>query len=237
MDERLKQLLTLGREHYEKREFDRAEHYLQQVHERETKYADVCHMLGVIHHDRGDFENARIFFEQALIENPNYTEAALNLAVTYNELGLYDQAQGIFERVGKGALSAHGDNPFVKGRIANLHAGVAQAYVDAGLISEALHELRKAVLLCPSFIDLRMKLASLYRQKGEFHAARFELQEILTQRAMFVPAHVALGVTLLAMGEPTQAMKSWEAALAIDPNDVSAKMYLRSTRSSLPPKR
>ena len=87
MDDRTKQLLTLGREHYEKREFDKAEHYLKQVLERGSAYADVYNMLGVISHDHGQFEEAQKFFEEALSINPNYTEAALNLAVTYNDLG------------------------------------------------------------------------------------------------------------------------------------------------------
>ena len=57
MDERTKQLLSLGREHYEKREFDKAEHYLRNVLERDDtgRYADVFNMMGVIHHDRGRF--------------------------------------------------------------------------------------------------------------------------------------------------------------------------------------
>ena len=38
MDERTKQLLALGREHYEKREFDKAEHYLRQVLERDGAF-------------------------------------------------------------------------------------------------------------------------------------------------------------------------------------------------------
>ena len=55
MDERLKQLLVLGREHYERREYDRAERVLRQVLELTDRYADVFNMLAVICHDRGDF--------------------------------------------------------------------------------------------------------------------------------------------------------------------------------------
>ena len=92
MDDRIKQILALGREHYGKREFDRAEHYLKQVVERNLKYADVYNMLGVIHHDRGRFEDAQAYFEEALQINPSYTEAAINLSVTYNDRGKYDKA-------------------------------------------------------------------------------------------------------------------------------------------------
>ena len=48
MDDRVKQLLMLGREHYDRREYDRAERLLRQVLEVTDRYADVYNMLAVI---------------------------------------------------------------------------------------------------------------------------------------------------------------------------------------------
>ena len=232
MDDRIKQLLALGREHYEKREFDKAEHYLTQVVERGLEYADVYHMLGVIAHDRGLFEEARESFEKALAINPKYTEAALNLAVTYNDLGNYDEAKKIYrEAIARGEEAPGRLDPFVKGKIANLHATTAQAYLDARLTSEAMHELRKAVLLCPDFVDLRLKLANLYRQQGDLDAARFELNEALGHKPGYVPARVVLGVVLLAQGRADEAIATWKKALEDDPGHKAAQMYLRMAES------
>lgn len=229
MEDRTKQLLSLGREHYEKREFDKAEHYLRQVLERDdAKFADVYNMLGVIHHDRGRFEEAQGCFEEALSINPNYTEAALNLAVTYNDLGRYDEAKKIYKAaLSRGEESPGQLDPFVKGKIANLHAEVAQAYADAGMAADAMHELRKAILLCPTFADLRLRLANLYRQTGDLDAARFELEEAIAAKPQYVPAHVALGVVLLALNEKDGALERWREALKIDPENKAAAMYLR----------
>jgi len=229
MDDRTKQLLALGREHYEKREFDKAEHYLMQVADRGTTgFADVYNMLGVIFHDRGQFEEAQAKFERALSINPRYTEAALNLAVTYNDLGRYDEAKKIYQGAIAAGEEAPGKmDPFVKGKIANLHAETATAYADAGLISEAMHEYRKAVILCPHFADLRLKLANLYRQQGDLDAAKYELKEGLSHRPKYVPARVALGVVLLGLGKKDEARKQWEAALEVDSEHKAAKMYLR----------
>ena len=229
MEERTKQLLSLGREHYEKREFDKAEHYLRQVVERDdARFADVYNMMGVIHHDRGRFEEAQGCFEEALKINPNYTEAALNLAVTYNDLGRYDEAKRIYRAaLSRGEESPGQLDPFVKGKIANLHAEVAQAYVDAGMPGDALHELRKAILLCPTFADLRVRLANLYRQIGDLDAARFELEEAVAAKPEYVPAHVALGVVLLALNRKDDALARWRAAIAVDPDNKAAAMYLR----------
>ena len=234
MDERTKQLLSLGREHYEKREFDKAEHYLKQVAERaEERFADVNNMLGVIHHDRGHFAEAQARFEEALSINPNYTEAALNLAVTYNDLGRYDEATRIYQAaLGKGELGTGQLDPFVKGKIANLHAEVAQAYADAGLPSDAMHELRKAILLCPGFADLRLRLANLYRQTGDLEAARFELEEAVGAKPRYVPGWVSLGVTRLSLGDAPGAKAAWEKAIEVEPDNKAALMYLRMARGT-----
>lgn len=232
MDDRTKQLLTLGREHYDKREFDKAEHYLKQVVERGTQFADVHNMLGVIHHDRGRFDEAHAAFEEALNINPNYTEAALNLAVTYNDLGRYDDAKRIYAAaMSKGDHAPGQPDPFIKGKIANLHAEVAQAYADAGMLTEGMHELRKAILLCPHFADMRLRLANLYRQQGDLDAARFELEEAIRHKGEFLPAHVALGVVLLAQGNTEGAIRRWEKALEIQPGDKTAQMYLRMAKA------
>jgi tetratricopeptide (TPR) repeat protein len=228
MDDRSKQILALGREHYEKREFDKAEHFLRQCVERDVRFADVLNMLGVIAHDRGHLEEAQQHFEEALRVNPNYTEAALNLSVTYNDVGRYDDAKRIYQ-----AAMDHGEespgklDPFVMGKIANLHVETAQGYTDVGLLSEAMHELRKALLLCPHFADVRVKLANLYKQQGDPAAAIHELKEAIKQRDTYVPAHVSLGVVQLGLGETEAARRAWTRAVEIEPDHKAAKMYLR----------
>ena len=52
MDERIKELLSRGREHYQKREFDKADYILREVIEHADGFADVFDMLGVIAHSR-----------------------------------------------------------------------------------------------------------------------------------------------------------------------------------------
>ncbi len=230
MDETSRRLLQRGREHYERREFDRARQCLRDVLERAEGggYADVHNMLGVIEHDRGHFEEARAHFEEALRINPHYTEAALNLAVTLNDLGAYEEAKRVYRAATtRETGSTDRLDPFVKGKIANLHAEVAVAYDDAGLPREAIEELSKAVRLRPSFADLRLRLANLYRRCGDLDAARVELEHAVEHRPDYAPARVALGVVCLEQGDPDEAQAQWEHAVRIDPEDRSARMYLR----------
>lgn len=239
MNERVKQLLVLGREHYAKREFEKAEQMLRMVLEEEDRYADVHDMLGVIAHSRGNFLVAERHFERALELNPAYTEAALNLAVTYNDRGKYEKAREVYSRIKVGPVgTAQGLDPFARGKLANMHADLAQAYADAGLPREAIHEYEKATVLCPQFADLQVKLGTLLREINDLPAARTHYEAALQAKPNYVPARLQLGVTLLALGEATAAEEHWREVIKVEPENSQAKMYLRMlerTRASLPP--
>mgnify|MGYP001115794305 CR=1 FL=1 len=233
MDERIKQWIARGREHYDKREFDQAEQLLVRVLSNSDRFADVQNMMGVIHHDRGRLTAARECFERALELNPRYTEAALNLVVTYNDLKLYEEAQKIYKDMVDLTRGPQNVEPFARGKIANLHAEVAQAYLDAGLLSESAQELRKAIDLCPHFADLRLRLANVYRQWGEPVAARLELEEAVKARPGYIPTRIALGVVLLILGHTEEAIEQWQEVVTLDPENQSAKMYLRIANNPL----
>jgi len=228
MEDRIKQALALGREHYERHDYETAERFLRTVVEANAGYADVHNMLGVIQHERGDFEGAANYFSRAVELNPAYTEAILNLAISYNDVGRYKEAREVYARVRQDRQSGEKSlDAFALGKIANLHAGVAQAYADAGYPAEAARELEKAISLRPEFADLRVELATIYRDQGKLKEAEAELLAACTQNATYARARVMLGVTLIALGRRGDAAQRFREALALDPDDKSAKMYLR----------
>jgi len=184
-------------------------------------------------HGRGDFAQAEHNFEKAVRLNPNYTEAQLNLMVTYNDLGKYDAAREIYGQIrSRGAEGGRGD-PFAKGKIANMHAELSQAYQDAGMLPEAIAELERAVRLCPQFADLRTRLAVLYRDGGQPQRAREELEQARSANPSYAQARLLLGVMMLTSGELEQAAAEFELVLERDPDNKGAQMYLRLARSRL----
>ncbi|MGD0673801.1 MAG: tetratricopeptide repeat protein [Polyangiaceae bacterium] len=239
MDEHTKQWLLLGREHYQKREFTKAEPMLRRVLDVSDRLADVHDMVGVICHSRSNFAEAEYHFERALAINPGYTEAALNLAVTYNDRGKYQAARQVYSRIrDAGAVGSHGLDPFARGKIANMHAEVAQAYADAGLVHEAIDEYEKAVRLCPHFADLQTRLGTMLREVNDLVRAKEHYEAAIEARPNYVPARIQLGVALLSLGDPEGADAAWRKVLEIEPDNVRAKMYLRmsaTTRTESPP--
>lgn len=229
MDKETLVRLERGREYYANREYDKAEPYLLKVAETETGFADVMNMLGVIYHDRGQVAQAREYFEKAIALNPRYTEAALNLAVTYNEQGLYEEARRVHEHATSLGSSAEGKQiePFARGKLSNMHADLGQAYAELQLNDKAIDEYREALDLSPGFADVRTRLGQLLKDCGRLDDAQVELERVKRDRPKYVPARVSLGATYFARDDKAAARAEWTEVLEIDPENRTARMYLR----------
>ncbi len=226
MDQGTRDLVELGRQHYLKREYHRAMEYLDQVLERNGRYADVYNMLGVIRHDQGRLEEAQAAFEEAMAINPDYTEAALNLSVIYNAMGRYAEAKRIYVAVNERTEAGVGGvDTFAKGRIANMHAEVAEAYRSCGLLGEAIAELDRALLLCPEFLDLRCRQARFQADQGDVAGAQGTLRDVLAVDDSFVPALLGLGLLCLGKGEASVARDHFEQVLRIEPGHQVGEVY------------
>ncbi|HVK72211.1 MAG TPA: tetratricopeptide repeat protein [Kofleriaceae bacterium] len=236
MSDRLQQLITLGREHYNAGEYDKAEPYLAQAVAAKPTFADVYNMLGVIYHAQGRFQDAEESFESALRINPNYTEAALNLSVTYNDRGKYDQAREIYARVVTNSYAASRNlDPFARGKLANMHADLGAAYAGLGLYDESVREYKNALELCPDFVDLRVRLGNVYRDMGQHHSAILEFEAAKRLKPDYLPARISLGVVLFSLDRKDEAVREWQEVVAREPRNKNATLYLRMVKDGAGP--
>ena len=224
----MKEMLKIGKQHFDQRHYAEAEHYLRRVIEENPRYADVFNMLGVISHVEGKFATAIDCFEKALKINPHYTEAILNLAVLYNDLGQYEKAKKLYSRLKtrKGEKSFTIE-PVLRGKLSNLHADIGDIYRSIGLFALAIEEYRKALMLNPTYLDIRTKLGQALRENGRVNDSLEQLKEVLKKKSAYSPALIQIGVTYYTMDRIGDAKKAWKKALESEPGNEYAKMYLR----------
>jgi len=231
MDEPLKQLLTLGRGYFDKKQFAQAERYLAQVVEQHPGFADVQNMLGIIYHDQGQYGRAQRCFEAALRINPAYTEAALNLAVIYNDMGRYDDARDVYQAALERQRREPGEmDPFVKGKIANMYADIGDVFASSASWHQAIEEYQRALALCPHFVDIRVKLGDALRDAGEHDEAISQFELAIEQNGNFIPARIHYGIALYSAGRRDEAVQVWKDVLERSPGNKSAQMYLNLVR-------
>jgi tetratricopeptide (TPR) repeat protein len=223
----LRARVARGRAHLESGELSDAIACLTDVLREKAHYADVYDMLGFIYHQQGRLPEAEDMFREALRINPAYTEAALNLVVTCNDLGKYAEAKIIYERALAASMRAPRDvDPYVKGKIANMHAEVGAAYRAVGLYDEAAREYERALALCPTFADLRTELGKTRREMGDIGGAIGELERVRAERPRFAAARLHLGLSYQTAGRHDDAAAEWRAVLAVEPDNTSARAYL-----------
>jgi tetratricopeptide (TPR) repeat protein len=213
---------------YDEGNYDQAERlYLQVLKNSPKGYADVFNKLGLIQHRRGNLDKAADFFEKALSLNPKYTEASLNLAVTYNDLSRFDDADRIFSKAAAVVKAKTASlDPFIQGKLADAHGKLGDQYFDLALYSEALEEYRKALKLCPHFVDIIAKIGITLREQRAFDEAIQMLMKAKEINPKYILAYVHLGITYYMKGFLDLAMEEWEAAQRIDPSRREVQAYI-----------
>lgn len=227
MDKGWQHNYDLGKRLFDERKYDTSLQYLEKVAAEKNQFADVYNMLGFIYYSNSRFEDAIVAFKKAIEINPAYTEASLNLSVVYNELGQFERSAEVYSLAREGRKDAETYlDPYVKGKLANMHSGLGAIYKDLGFYNEAADEFRKALKLRPEFADIRTNLGVVMRDMKNYDGALKELEDTVAQHPDYAPSRVQLGLTFYAMGQHEKAKTEWLKVLRANPEDKVAQMYM-----------
>lgn len=218
---------ALGRRGFERGDAETALPHLERLLETRS-FADVHYMMGMLYGQKDELGAAGQCLREALRINPAYTEAMLALANVYETQGDYERSREIAERTR--ALARRNDGVMdatTRGKLANLHAEVGDAYREAGELREAIEAYRKALDRCPTFHDIRHRLGTALRDAGLPDRAIAEFRRVLRQHPGYLDSAVQLGVTLFSLGRADEAAAQWEEVLMDAPDRKDAQMYLR----------
>lgn len=227
MDVSRSQLLDQAKERFALEDYYGCVHLLEELVASDRAYADAHHLLGLSYFMVGQPEKALHAVNAALQLNPRYLEALMHRGVILNALGRQDEAEAAFGAArsaggdDRGGLSGHH-----AAQLANQHAALGEAYVEAGAVPQAIEQYQAALRLGPTFQDLRYRLARLLLDSGRVAEARGELEQMVSARPNSVEGRAALGLACYLAGDLKAARTMWSALAAERPTDPRVKAYL-----------
>ena len=194
-------------------------------------YADLHYKVGVLQERRDDLDSAERSLREALRINPRYAEALLALASVYERQGDFAGSREVAERARAVLRPVDGGlDVTTRGKLANLQAGLGDAFHQAGELREAIEAYRKALDRCPDFHDIRLRLGIALREAGLPDQALAEFRRTLRGHPAFLDAAVELGLTLYTLGRSEEAIREWTSVVERDSTRDDARMYLRLVR-------
>lgn len=238
MDVSPERLVEQARERFELQDYYGAIHLLEEVIESGRAFADAHHLLGLSYTLAGQHEKALEQLDRALALNPHYVEALIHRALVLNELGREEEATAVLRRAQRidtgergGGFPAH-----IAAKLANQHAAMGQAYLEAGGLAQAIDQYQEALELGPAFHDLRYKLGRMLLEAGRALDARDQFEAIVRERPGFLDAAAMLGLACYLAGDGLAAREVWEACRARRPEDPRVEAYLAMlSRNEEPP--
>lgn len=220
MLERAKEIFDLG-------DYFGCIHLLEELIESGQGFADAHHLLGLAYQMAGRSERALASFEAALTLNPRYVEALIHQGIVLSEIGEVERAEESFAKAreygggDRGGVGAH-----YAAKLANLHAQMGEAYVEAGALTQAIEQYQTALRLGPSFHDLRYRLGRLLLEAGRSLEAREELQIVVDARPSSADVRSAYGLACFVSGDAATAKSVWENLMLEQPENGRARAYL-----------
>ncbi|MBI3223121.1 MAG: sulfotransferase [Nitrosomonadales bacterium] len=243
------QLQSLGR-------LQEAEHWLQQILQRQPDHAYALHLLGVIAHQAGKNPLAVDLIERAIRSNGSIALFHANLSEILRQLKRLD------------AAIAHGERAVaLEPRMAMAHSNLGIAYSDRkdyqnaercqqraleldanfapslnnmGSIrreqkrhGEAIEWYRKAVAANPNYLEPLSNLGALLLEEDRDEEARATLSKALQINPNFAEAVCNMGGVNLAQERNDAAYACYQRALQLRPVYVEAQLGLAKTYQAL----
>jgi protein O-GlcNAc transferase len=227
MDVSPEHLVEQANERFQLQDYYGAIHLLEEVIATGRAFADAHHLLGLSLSLAGQQEKALEQLDRALALNPNYIEALIHRALVLNELGREEEANVVLRRARQVTTERRGGfHGHVAAKLANQHAAMGNAYLEAGGLNEAIAQYEAALVLGPGFHDLRYKLGRMLLEAGRALDAHEHFQRIVRERPSFLDAAAMLGLACYLAGDGLGARAVWEELHTRRPEDPRVEAYL-----------
>lgn len=221
------ELIHLAQEDLSRNRLTSAEKSLEQAILLNNQVPDAFYLLGQVYSKRGKFKKAVLALERALKLDPLHTEASIALSSLYNDMGRYREGASIYQKTKKRLETvAPGHDPRINLNLAKRHAELGNTYLKYERFQEACVEFSKALELEPTSVSYAVSKAKCLSRIGVEDEAIQLLRNTIETHPQSVEARVQLGIFYHTRQNLKEAHRYWQDALALDPENRSAQMYL-----------
>ena len=162
------------------------------------------------------------FYEELLKKFPNDSQILFELSFVYMQLTEFQKAYICMEKILQERVN---DAEFLS------NFGVVCSKLN--MLEKAEYLLKFAIKLNPNRIDYLLNISSIFNSQEKFNEALINIRLALKLNSLHKTSYLALGVTLLKIGEIESAQDAFNIALAIDPNCPIAKFNSATIHSRI----
>jgi predicted TPR repeat methyltransferase len=209
-------LNNLGTLYYSQGKITEAIHFYKLALEKEPHYIDASYNLGLALTKNEELDKAAEIYQQLLLEAPEHSAARYQLATVYMRQEKWDAALELFLE-----LALTYANHF------ETQVNLASCFLKKGAFKEAKKYYLKALALNPQDQQVLFNLGHLNSQQNTVDEAIPYYQKLIELNSNDFAAHNNLGILFLTKKQHEAATQHFEAALRIEPHNVSLQHLLK----------
>lgn len=165
----------------------------------------------LIHHRAGRLPEAEKLYREILGANPNHVEALHLLGLIGHKMGAHDAAIDLMGRAAKQAPNR-----------ADILSNMGVAYSAANRYEEAIQVLQRAASL-GDFADIQFNLGNAYQGISRHAEAAAAYVKAIEKAPEMAGAWLNLGISLIHLRQPEEAINAFDRHLSISPLSSKAK--------------
>lgn len=237
---------NLGRLHYIRGRVQPARELLVKALQRKPDFPEAQVVLSSVYEALGDFDAALGALQVALRLRPGYGGALRNIGLLLGRLGRWAEAEAALRQAAE-AAAGDAEAQYWRGN-ALLHLDrqeeAAACFTEAlrirpdfaealcrlgnflgdqGRHAEAIAHLTRAIELQPGLADAHLGLGNMRVAGRRLEDAALCYRRALELDPGSLQGHINLGNVLVDLGQPGAALRSFDAALALDPECGEAR--------------
>lgn len=230
-----------------------AESHLRAALALREDFPEAWDRLGQALGQQQKFPEAEAAFVHALELRPNFTQARVNRAMSQVGAGRTNEAlatlrdattrdtnnAAAWQNLSRlcaatgdavGAAEAADAVAQLRPQLAAAQSQAAEAWQRANRPERAAPRWLATLKLNPDNVQARYFLALKLASEKQFAQAAEQFREVTRRQPDLATAHLNLGVALMQLQRPEEALGPFERAAELDPSDQKAKSYVKSVR-------